>query len=327
MNLLKRNCTLIGASSQIGQEKDGVEAAPQWLRYNKVFDHLNTEFKSVLDRGDFAPEEIMHLLQTEEELHILSHYSQNLAQKITNELKEDNFVLTIGGDHSIAVGTLGGTHNFDEDVKLIWVDAHADINTFKTSPTGNTHGMPLAWHMHLMSEENQKPFPWIKKFKKENLVYLGLRDIDPGEQAYLNNLGIKYYTADDVGIIGIENVLKEIDDYFKPNPGKNVHISFDVDGIDPHFFPATGTPVSGGLSLDDGKKIINHFCVHYKLLALDLVEINPALGDAGDIQMTLNSTRELIGSLSEKSNIINDKNIDKIIDKNTDLEVDSSTLN
>lgn len=308
MNLIKRNCTLIGASSHIGQPKAGVEAAPAWLRHNNVFTHLESEFKALNDLGDFSPSEIEGLLDSKEyaqnELMILSQYSQILAQNITEELKKNNFVLTIGGDHSIAVGTLAGTHNFDDNIKLIWVDAHADINTFRSSPTGNTHGMPLAWHLNLMSEENQKPFHWLKKFKKENLVYLGLRDVDPGEQAYLNELGIKYYTADDVHDIGMEQVLGEIDKYFSLSPGRNIHISFDVDGIDPQFFPATGTPVAKGLDLNQGKAIIGHFSSNYNLLALDLVEINPALGDEKDLELTLESTKNLLSALKEKVEIL-----------------------
>ena len=316
MKKFKRNCVVFGASSRIGQPKAGVEAAPAWLRHNEVLKHLDSQFQKVIDRGDFAPETLANMFVTEDDLNLLSTYSKTLAQNIQNDLAGDNFVITLGGDHSIACGTLAATHAFDENIKIVWVDAHADINTFRTSPTGNTHGMPLAWHLHLMSEEKQKPFSWLKKLKKENLVYLGLRDVDQGEQDILNNLGIKYYTADDVKEIGITQALSEIDEHFSKTPGDNIHISFDVDGIDPKFFPATGTPVGDGLSLNDGKNIISHFCENYNLIALDLVEINPALGDTDDITTTIESTKDLISSISNEV-VIRDEKVNTNLDTNT----------
>ena len=297
MRNIERNCTLIGASSHIGQKKAGVEAAPRWLRHHKAFDHLQTEFRNVIDRGDKSPEEIATLIPGDDPLHLLSQYSQYIAYNIERELYENNFVLTIGGDHSVAIGTVAGTFSYDEDIKIVWVDAHADLNTFATSPTGNTHGMPLAWHLELMDHVHQIPFHWLKKIKKENLVYLGLRDVDAGEQKFLEELGIKYYTAADVKEKGIKETLSEIDSYFAQTPGRNVHISFDVDGIDPTYFPATGTPVEAGLSLNDGKKIINHFYNKYHLLALDLVEINPVIGNEADLNKTVESTKELLSAL------------------------------
>lgn len=308
MRKLERNCTLIGASSHIGQTKAGVEAAPGWLRHHKVFDHLETEFSKIIDRGDKSPEEIATLIPGDDPLHLLSQYSQSLAYNIERELYEDNFVLTIGGDHSVAIGTVAGSYNFDENIKIIWVDAHADINTFETSPSGNTHGMPLAWHLQLMDQVHQIPFHWLKKIKKENIVYIGLRDVDAGEQTYLDKLGIKYYTAKDIKEIGIKEALREIDLYFTKSPGNNIHISFDVDGIDPEFFPATGTPVGEGLHLKEGKKIISHFYQNYNLIALDLVEINPALGDEEDLQRTIDSTKDLLSAL-RKDNVQDDLDI------------------
>lgn len=293
-----RNCTLIGASSHIGQKKAGVEAAPGWLRHHNAFEHLHSEFDKIIDRGDRTPEEIATLIKGDDKLHLLSQYSQLLAYNIERELYENNFVLTIGGDHSVAIGTVAATFNYDEDIKIVWVDAHADINTFETSPSGNTHGMPLAWHLKLMDHVHQIPFHWLKKIKKENIVYLGIRDVDAGEQKYLDKLGIKYYSADDVHKNGIKKTLKEIDNYFAQTPGNNIHISFDVDGIDPKYFPATGTPVGEGLDLKQGKKIISHFYNNYNLLALDLVEINPALGDSADLKKTIESTKDLLSSLS-----------------------------
>ena len=319
---MRKNCSLIGAALDIGQPNHGTDLAPSWLRINGLAELISSKFFQVDDIGDLTmSRQILETLEIEDEdYQFLARYGRRLSEIITEELKNDNFVLTIGGDHSIAAGTLAGTLNYNPDVKIIWVDAHADINTPKTSPSGNLHGMPVAMAMGLVEHAGvAKSFDWIPRLSSKNIAYIGLRDVDAGEQKFLNDLGIIHYTANDVKRLGIGRVLNEIQFVMDPENNSEFHISFDVDGIDPKFFPSTGTPVSQGLDLLEGQTIINYFAQTKRLLALDLVEINPALGNAEELAQTLASAKCLIDGIPNWLDIVHpplNENVWPNIEKN-----------
>ncbi|MCO4754124.1 MAG: arginase [Bacteriovoracaceae bacterium] len=295
---MHNECSLIGAAVDIGQPKEGTELAPSWLRMKGFRDVFEKNFSKVHDLGDFSAikKETNPSLKTK--FNQLSRYSQNLGEVISQELEKNRFVFTLGGDHSLAVGTLAGTLGHDPNVKIIWVDAHADINTPETSPSHNTHGMPVALAMGLVKHEDAKgQFDWMPRLRPENIAYIGLRDVDPGEQKFIDDLGILAFTAEETKKLGIEKVLETILKNLDPEGESNFHISFDVDGIDPQFFPSTGTPVAGGISLEEGKTIIESFVSTGRLLALDMVEVNPLLGNAQALQKTLESSISLVEPL------------------------------
>ena len=298
----RTSCALVGAALDLGQKKKGPELAPSWLRLKGLKNLLNKKFIEVSDLGDLSStqEECFstELPSMDEKFFHLSKYAMRLSQLIDRELRDDHFVLTIGGDHSLAAGTLGGTLSYDPDVKIIWVDAHADINTPETSPTGHTHGMPLALAMNLINDPKiSEMFSFIPKLDPRNIVYIGLRDVDSGEQDFLEGLNIKHYTAEDVLMNGIDIILQDTLEYLDPIGDSQFHISFDVDGIDPQYFPSTGTPVTGGLDLFQGSKIISTIAETKRLLALDLVEVNPLLGTAADLSTTAESALTLLDAL------------------------------
>jgi arginase len=290
----RKICSVIGASSHIGQTKEGVEIAPQWLRFHGAKDILAQKFEKIYDYGDFSPNIFMD--KDKSELDVYLRYSQYLSDNIFEAYTRGEQVLTIGGDHSIALSSLNASLAIDPNLKVIWVDAHADINTFETSPSGNLHGMPLAFLFGIMQVDSEKT-SWINRLKPENLVYIGLRDVDPGEQHSLDELGIKYFTAEDVANTGIDKVLLDTYSYLNMDETTNLHLSFDVDGVDPKYFPATGTPVSKGLSLNDAKSIIQTAFKNYHVLGFDLVEINTMLGDEKDLKTTLESSLELLDAI------------------------------
>jgi len=188
-----------------------------------------------------------------------------------------NFVLTVGGDHSIAAGSISAMHTQYPDLGVIWVDAHADANTPRTSPSGHYHGMPAA---HLMGwfEGELKGFEWFKPCLDESrLAYVGLRDIDPGEAALLKQSNVHVYTMRDVDKYGIANVIEKAISAIDPNGRRPFHLSLDIDGVDPHFAPGTGTCARGGLTYREIHYVCEELALTERLVGMDLVEVNPSL--------------------------------------------------
>jgi arginase len=213
--------------------------------------------------------------------------THKLSSQVYEHASKGRFVLTLGGDHSIAIGTISGTakamrERLGRDMAVIWVDAHADINTPETSDSGNIHGMPLAFLTGLATEEEGKPFGWLKDDQRvsvKKLVYIGLRDVDRGEKKLLRDHGIKAFSMHDIDRHGIGKVMDMALGWIgRDTP---IHLSFDIDALDPMWAPSTGTAVRGGLTLREGDFIAE--CVHEtgSLVALDLVEVNPSLEQQG----------------------------------------------
>ena len=181
----------------------------------------------------------------------------------------DNFVLNIGGDHSVgAVTVQAQLDKHYDDLLVIWIDAHADVNTMESSQTKNIHGMPVAPLLGLMDHWWKSSIVKVHhKLKPENLLYVGIRDLDPAEVDTVDKLKIKYF----------EKYSEAICSWIKSHPASKIHISFDVDGIDPEYMGSTGTPVNEGLSVEDVKKLIS--ISKDRLISFDIVEFNPVMGD------------------------------------------------
>lgn len=217
----------------------------------------------------------------------VSAVTQKLSSQVYEHAREGRFVLTLGGDHSIAIGTVSGTakairERLGRDMAVIWVDAHADINTPETSDSGNIHGMPVAFLTGLATDEADKPFGWIaddQKISTAKLVYIGLRDVDRGEKKILRDHNIKAFSMHDIDRHGIGKVMDMALGWIgRDTP---IHLSFDVDALDPMWAPSTGTPVRGGLTLREGDFIAESVHETGNLVALDLVEVNPSLEKEG----------------------------------------------
>lgn len=207
----------------------------------------------------------------------------------------DNFhkkVILIGGDHSVAASSISAINdtyvnkNLDQPF-IIWIDAHADINTFDTSVTKNIHGMPVAFLMRLCDQDYVK---FNNALMPNKIIYIGLRDVDPPEWTYIEKLGIKYYDMDFITKFGIDYVISEI----KSKVGDNyIHISLDIDGIDPNYIPSTGTAVPDGLSVEDVTKVINSLKSD-KLKSIDIVEFNPLIGSIDDVNLTISNIKKCL---------------------------------
>ncbi|KAL0946819.1 hypothetical protein HGRIS_012988 [Hohenbuehelia grisea] len=227
---------------------------------------------------------------------LVSEVTKSVAEAVGSHAKQGELPLTLGGDHSLAMGTISGTLSAYPDAGVIWVDAHADINTEETTDTGNIHGMPVAFLLGITQQPasygaSEAPFSWIKPMlTPERIVYIGLRDVDVGEKAILKKHGIKAFSMHEVDRYGIgrvvEMALEWVNKGYGPG-GRPIHLSFDVDALDPTVAPSTGTPVRGGLTFREGHYICESIYETGNLVALDLMEVNPSLADAAAVKQTV----------------------------------------
>jgi len=276
-----------------GQPKPGVDAAPialieaglvqqleEDLEYKVTFDGQVHNFSEMLPADD-PPYRNMKRPK------FCSAVTKEVSEQVYNHSKNGKMVLTLGGDHSIAIGTISGTaratrERLGRDLAVIWVDAHADINTPETSESGNIHGMPVAFLTGLAKDDNQDTFGWLKEhhmLSTKKLVYIGLRDIDRGEKKILREHGIKAFSMYDIDRHGIGKVMDMALGWIGSDTP--IHLSFDIDALDPMWAPSTGTAVRGGLTLREGDFIAECVAETGSLIALDLVEVNPSLDEYG----------------------------------------------
>lgn len=278
-----------------GQCKPGVDAAPSALIDSGLLTQIRDELGYKLHGDDkvhlytdLTPANDPDFRGMKQPLAV-SAVTRKIASQTHEHAAQGRLVLTLGGDHSIAIGTIAGTakatrERIGRDIAVIWVDAHADINTPETSDSGNIHGMPVAFLAGLAKEAKEEYFGWIQddhRISVNKLVYIGLRDVDPGEKRILRENGIKAFSMFDIDRHGIGRVMEMALAHIGTDTP--IHLSFDVDALDPMWAPSTGTPVRGGLTLREGDYICE--CVHEtgSLIAVDLVEVNPTLAPKEDV--------------------------------------------
>uniref|UniRef100_A0A6C0B548 Arginase n=1 Tax=viral metagenome TaxID=1070528 RepID=A0A6C0B548_9ZZZZ len=242
----------IGACCKFGQKKDGVQLGPKILL------------------SQMNPNDII----------FVDHFEQEGYNKLYNV--HGNYLnggwkpITVGGDHSISLSTIASSaKKYGDDLTVVWVDAHADIHTQHSSLSKNLHGMPLG---SLLNYDNSNNETFINS---KQLIYIGLRDVETHEKKIIEDLGIENYTMSDLKTTSLDEILTNI---YKRS--EVIHLSFDVDVMDPLYISCTGTPVKGGISYNDSKKIINK--LSSKIISADVVEFNPLLGD--DVQVKREST-------------------------------------
>ncbi|NLJ70904.1 MAG: arginase [Clostridiaceae bacterium] len=204
---------------------------------------------------------------------------------------QGNTPVMIAGDHSIGMASVAATAANYNNLGLVWVDAHSDINTDTTSITGNIHGMPIASLLGLGSQELTQLSGEKACLKPENILYLGLRDLDPAETEFINNLPIKAYYYDEIAVRGLNEVLAEIKTTWHT---ENIHLSFDFDSMDPQVMPGVSVPVPGGFTENDAFTILDFFKNNFKCRSYDFVEYNRTK-DVAD--QSLNTCLKLIKSI------------------------------
>ncbi|XP_047538614.1 arginase, hepatic isoform X1 [Vanessa atalanta] len=286
---------IIGVPFEKGQKKYGVSIAPAAIRSAGLIERLKEiDGIDVKDYGDIDIPSCNEPVNVDNMAHLslVSACNKNLSNKVSQVLKDGRVAVTIGGDHSIGVGTVDGHYRVNEDMILIWVDAHADINTNKTSDSGSVHGMPVA----LLVKELSDYWPYlptmdwqIPKFSIKNLGYVGLRSVDEYERLAIEKYDVPAFAMEDIEEHGIQKSINHILHRIDPEGKKPIHVSFDIDSLDALEAPSTGTPVRGGLTLREAIQLMEIIHGTGRLRAIDLVEINPALGNDADRKRTIDA--------------------------------------
>jgi arginase len=225
----------------------------------------------------------------------------NLANKVKSILQANEFPLVIGGDHSIAMGTVAGVAGHfreqDKSIGLIWFDAHGDMNIPGVSPSGNIHGMPLAHLLGKGDEELKNIMGFSPKVKAENVALIGIRDLDAGERRIVKESGIHAFTMRDIDELGMAAVaVKALQAVTNGTAG--FHISFDVDGCDPSVIPGSGTLVPGGVSFREAHLLLEYCADSGRLVSMEVVELNPFMDERN---ISAERTLQLILSALGKS--------------------------
>jgi len=293
---MKKKIAIIGVPMWLGQTRYGTNLGPNVIRSAGLVERLKALGKNVIDEGNLSigiTGRFRQNGQNIKNLKTLALSSEKLAAKVSSSIEKQCFPLVLGGDHSIAMGTLAGVAKHFKNVGVIWYDAHADMNTPETSPTGNIHGMPLAASMGLGHSALTRIGGYGAKVKPENIVLIGARDIDAGEQQLIKEKNIKVYTPDEVKELGMDEVIKQTLAYLSERCD-GIHLSFDLDGIDPTEVPGVGTPVVDGISYSESVRAVQLLGISNKLVSAEFVEFNPLL-DKDDA--TARAMAHLIGVL------------------------------
>ncbi|WP_164670732.1 arginase [Virgibacillus doumboii] len=294
---MKKNMSIIGVPMDLGQSRRGVDMGPSAIRYAGVIETLENLQYSINDLGDVQISRPDSKYETQEDnlrnLQQVAEGNQKLAEMVDAEINKGRFPLVLGGDHSIAIGSLAGIAKHYENLGVIWYDAHGDLNSGETSPSGNIHGMPLAVSLGIGNEKLTNMLGYQPKIKPENIVIIGARSLDPGEKELIKEKGIKVYSMHEIDRVGMTKVMSESIDYLKERTD-GVHLSLDLDGLDPEEAPGVGTPVIGGLSYRESHLAMEMLEESNLLTSAEFVEVNPILDDKNK---TATMAVGLIGSL------------------------------
>lgn len=280
-NKFQNRLTVQSVCSGLGQKQRGLELGPQCLKDHGLLKSLSSPGRRIFDAGNLAP-------QVQESVDTWN-LIQRLREKSFQYLQKDSSLLTLGGDHSIAIGTVQASLMKNPQTRVLWVDAHGDINTPETSLSGNLHGMPLAALLGLFATPIGGPC-----LLPENILLIGVRDLDPGEKVFLQQLQVKVITAEATHL-NPQSAHQQILSWIKKSPSSPLHVSFDIDSLDPSIAPATGLRVSGGLTGPFALKLLSQVANFGNLLSMDFVELNPLMANsAAELAKTLALSEALL---------------------------------
>lgn len=276
---------IFGVPMDLGQTRRGVDMGPSAVRYAGLQERLERLGYDVHDGGNIEVVQVEQMKEMPREITAqadnkarclpeVSHICQRVYENTVRTVNADEKIIFLGGDHSISIGTVAGVTRHSP-IGLIWIDAHADINTPETTPSGNIHGMSMATLL------GDGPTDLVNigyegaKVRPEQIVMIGLRDIDPGERGKLRQNGITVFTMRQIDELGMATVLRLTLERLRQYP--YLHVSLDLDGLDPEVAPGVGTPVPGGLSYREAHLSMEILADSGKVRSLDIVEINPIL--------------------------------------------------
>jgi len=285
VNITPRKIRVIGVPLDLGQSRRGVDMGPSAVRVAGLEARLEALGHQVEDAGNVAvaiPEQKKEGDARAKYLKEITATCTKEAELVLKTLEAGKVPLCLGGDHSMAAGTVSGVAEFhrrqNQRIGLIWIDAHTDINTPDSSPSGNVHGMPLAALVGLWPSDLGNIFDFSPKVKPENCVLVGVRDIDAVEKENVHRAGIGVFTMRDIDERGMRTVMEEAL-RIAGRGTAGYHISLDMDWVDPEDAPGVGTPVRGGATYREAHLAMEIIADHGRMLSFEIVEVNPVIDE------------------------------------------------
>ncbi len=280
-----RQIRVIGVPLDLGQSRRGVDMGPSAVRVAGLEARLEAIGHIVEDAGNVAvalPEQKKEGAAHAKYLKEITATCTNSADLVLKTLEAGKVPLVLGGDHSVAAGTVSGVAKYfrrkNQTIGLIWIDAHTDMNTPETSPSGNVHGMPLAAIMGLGPAELGNIYEFSPKVNPENCVLVGIRDVDNFEKENIRKAGVEVFTMRDIDERGMRVVMEDA----LAMAGRGTagyHVSLDMDWIDPEDAPGVGTPVWGGATYREAHLAMEIIADHARMLSFEIVEVNPVIDE------------------------------------------------
>jgi arginase len=281
----KRIC-IIGAPLDMGSDRRGVDMGPSALRVANLNKKLSALGFEVTDMGNVPVEQAESAPPGPQDAKYLPQIAdtcERIGLAVEQAMEKGETPLVLGGDHSIAVGTVSGIarHLKAKQGKtgVLWIDAHTDMNTPQTSPSGNVHGMPLACLIGRGPDELVNMFGFSPKVDAANVVLLGIRDVDEMERKLVRHCGVTCFTMREIDERGMRVVMSEALETVNRGT-QGFHLSLDLDAVDPHFAPGVGTPVSGGMTYREAHLAMEMAADDGRMIAMEVVEVNPVIDEA-----------------------------------------------
>jgi arginase len=272
---------IIGVPMDLGADRRGVDMGASAIRYAGLGERLRELGHEVEDHGNiFVPQPETfpvgdHRLKY---LEPIVHACDELAALVSRTLSSGSLPLILGGDHSIALGSVAGVAQALKDIGLIWFDAHGDFNTTETTPSGNIHGMILAALAGLGDQRLTQLAGFSPKVPARRIAIIGARDLDPGERVLLKQSGVRVFTMQDIDRHGMSTIVQEAIS-LTTGETPHLHVSFDMDVLDPREAHGVGTPVRGGITYREAHLAMEMVADSNNLRSLDVVEVNPILDE------------------------------------------------
>lgn len=277
---------ILGVPLDLGTGRRGVDMGPSAIRVARLNQRLEGLGYEVEDLGNVAvdqPESAPMGLEHARYLPQIASTCQRVAEMVERVVVQNRFPLVLGGDHSVATGTVAGVacrfRNQDEKLGLIWVDAHADMNTPDSSSSGNIHGMPLACLIGLGPEELTRIGGFAPKVAPENVALVGIRDVDQLEKPHVRSSRVRAFTMRHIDERGVLRVVEDAI-AIAMNGTAGFHLSLDLDAVDPREAPGVGTPVRGGLTYREAHLVMETLADSGGMVSMEAVEVNPVLDDS-----------------------------------------------
>ncbi|GIK72668.1 MAG: arginase [Chloroflexota bacterium] len=303
INLHPRHIKIVGAPMDLGQQRRGVDMGPSAVRYAGLYDRLAQLGHTVHDIGNIPvagrdEDDVRRERWVETEGGGLRHLRAVTAAcraiyDVASACAVDEFPIFLGGDHSIAIGTISGMAARGP-LGVIWIDAHGDYNTPETTPSGNIHGMPMAALSGLGHPDLVNLGALGAKLRAQDIVMIAIRDLDLQERIALAHSGVIVYTMRDIDELGMATVARRA--LARLNRMARIHVSLDMDALDPSIAPGVGTPVAGGLTFREAHLLMEILAESEKVCSLDIVEVNPILDEGNrTAEVAVALTASLLG--------------------------------